>query len=273
MKRGHIALSPRRLAAILKKRFRLLYAACPGLRAEWDYIIGSGELGRWRIDGGYGSVESQFEKLVTQAVSLRPNAGGLAPLVIWLEVLRRESPNFRHGGETIESDSEGNVRARHFSGTIERLCEASANYCAVLESYALADERRAQQRADEQRAVPAEMPESIGRAADEASLAKETTATTVTDRRKRGPTRDFETALKVDEVITRLAPDGNWRASLEDICDGLDEAQVRRPKPWSKKGHSTWYDCMISERPLVIRAIEHHLKLAQQHKDETGAAT
>jgi hypothetical protein len=42
------------------------------------------------------------------------------------------------------------------SGTIERLCEASANYCALLESRALADERRAQQQADEQSAAPAQ---------------------------------------------------------------------------------------------------------------------
>jgi hypothetical protein len=64
-----------------------------------------------------------------------------------------------------------------------------------------------------------------GRAADEASPANaEATAAIVTERRKRGPTRDFETALKVDGVITRLAPDGNWRARLEDSCEGLTKS-------------------------------------------------
>jgi hypothetical protein len=281
MKRSHNA--KRSLAAILKKRFSLLHAACPGLRAEWDHIIGSGVSGQWRTEGGDGSAEIQFEDLATRAAFLLPDAGDVAPRVVWLEALRRESLNFSYGRETIESDSEGNERARHLSGTIQRLGEASANYCAVLESRALAAERRAQQQADEQQAdeqgadeqgadeqgaAPEEMPESTGRAADEASPANaEATATIVTERRKRGPTRDFETALKVDGVITRLAPDGNWRARLEDICEGLDEAQVRRPKPWKRKGHSTWFDCVISERPLVIKAIEHHLKLAQQSKE------
>src|ERR1019366_6597537 len=65
------------------------------------------------------------------------------------------------GRETIESDSEGNERAGHLSGTIQRVCEASANYCALLESRALAAERRAQQQApgnaaDEQGAAPAQ---------------------------------------------------------------------------------------------------------------------
>src|ERR1019366_1526004 len=53
------------------------------------------------------------------------------------------------GRETIESDSEGNEGAHHLSGTIQRVCEASANYCAVLESRALAAERRAQQQAED----------------------------------------------------------------------------------------------------------------------------
>lgn len=266
MQRSHNA--KRSLAAILKKRFRLLHAACPGLRAEWDHIIGSGVSGQWRTEGGDRSAEIQFEDLATRAAFFLPDAGDMAPLVVWLEALRRESLNFSYGRETIDSDSEGNERARHLSGTIQRLGEASANYCAVLESRALAAERRAQQQAGEQGAAPEEMPESTGRAADEASPANaKATATTVTERRKRGPTRDFETALKVDGVITRLAPDGNWRARLEDICEGLDEAQVRRPKPWKRKGHSTWFDCVISERPLVIKAIEHHLKLAQQRKE------
>jgi hypothetical protein len=90
--------------------------------------------------------------------------------------------------------------------------------------------------------------------------------TTVTNCGKRGPKRDFETAMKVDEVTTRLAPEGNWRVHLDTVCEGLDEAQIRRPKPWKAKGHRTWYDCLISERPLVIKAIEHHLERARELK-------
>jgi hypothetical protein len=84
--------------------------------------------------------------------------------------------------------------------------------------------------------------------------------------RKRGPQRDYETALRVAEIVARLAPDGNWRARVEDICDELDDAEVRRPKPWKAKGYPTWYDCCVGERGLVIKAIEHHMELAQEHK-------
>jgi hypothetical protein len=90
---------------------------------------------------------------------------------------------------------------------------------------------------------------------------------TVTSWRKRGPKRDFETALRVDEVVARLAPDGNWRARLEDICDGLDDAKVRRPKPWTVRGYGTWYDCLTAERDLVVKAIEHHRERAREQKE------
>ena len=82
----------------------------------------------------------------------------------------------------------------------------------------------------------------------------------------RGPKRDYETALKVAEVVTRLAPDGNWRAQLEDICEGLDDDGIRRPKRWKLKGHRTWSGCVIAERELVVKAIEHHRKRAQECK-------
>jgi hypothetical protein len=85
--------------------------------------------------------------------------------------------------------------------------------------------------------------------------------------RKRGPQRDYETALQVAELVARHPPDGNWRARVEEICEELDEAEVRRPKPWKAKGYPTWYDCFIGERGLVIKAIEHHLDLAKEHKE------
>src|ERR1700735_5892 len=128
-------LSPRRLAASLKKHFRVLYAACPRLGAVWDHIIGSGVSGRWEIAGEDHRI--RFEALARRAASLLADAGNEDALIVWLEGLKRESPNFRYGRETFEIDSAGN-RAGHLQGTIERVCEASANYCAVLESRALA---------------------------------------------------------------------------------------------------------------------------------------
>ncbi len=122
MKRGHNSkLGPRRLAAILRKQFRLLYAACPGLRAEWDHIIGSKVSGQWRVAGGNGSAEIRFEALARRAASLLPDAGDADALNVWLEVLRRESLNFHYGRESIESDAAGKEGTRHLSGTIQRV--------------------------------------------------------------------------------------------------------------------------------------------------------
>jgi hypothetical protein len=84
--------------------------------------------------------------------------------------------------------------------------------------------------------------------------------------RKRGPQIDFETAHKVDAIIARLAPDGNWRENLEDICEALDEADVRRPKPWKDKGYRRWSSCLAGEPELVIKAIGHHLANASLYK-------
>jgi hypothetical protein len=53
---------------------------------------------------------------------------------------------------------------------------------------------------------------------------------------------------------------------LDDICDSLDEAEVCRPKPWKAKGYRSWFDCCGGERSRVIKAIEHHLELAEEHR-------
>jgi hypothetical protein len=83
---------------------------------------------------------------------------------------------------------------------------------------------------------------------------------------RRGPPRDFVTALRVEEVVRRLAPEGNWREKSEDICEGLDEARIRFPKTWKAKGHRTWYDCLMAERGLAIKAIGHHLERARERR-------
>jgi hypothetical protein len=94
-----------------------------------------------------------------------------------------------------------------------------------------------------------------------------TNRATVRSRGKRGPERDFKTAWRVDEIVAELAPNGNWRAQLEEICDGLDDAKVRRPKPWAARGYRTWYDCLTVERSLVVKAIEHHRERAREQKE------
>ncbi len=87
-------------------------------------------------------------------------------------------------------------------------------------------------------------------------------------RGKPGPPRDTETARKVAEIVR---PFGNWRKQLEDVCDALDDAKIKRPKPWLKKGHRYWCTCLASSdgKPLVIKAIQHHLDNAAGQTDKT----
>jgi hypothetical protein len=82
---------------------------------------------------------------------------------------------------------------------------------------------------------------------------------------KRGPKPDYENALRVAEVVSRVAGDGAWRPKLEDICLELDETAIPRPKTWRKRGRRNWFDG-LSERHLVEKAIAHHLKLAAAHR-------
>lgn len=85
--------------------------------------------------------------------------------------------------------------------------------------------------------------------------------------RKRGPATDFETAARVAGVVARVSPHVHWRANLDDVCDGLDDERVPRPKPWKKKGYETWSDCLLGERSLVVKAIGHHMKVAAGRKE------
>ena len=86
---------------------------------------------------------------------------------------------------------------------------------------------------------------------------------------KPGPKPDYDTAAQVAQIVASISPSGSWRSELEGICDRLDDENIRRPKPWNSKGHVTWGDCLMSERSLVVKAIDHHLKLAKEHEETT----
>jgi hypothetical protein len=82
---------------------------------------------------------------------------------------------------------------------------------------------------------------------------------------RRGPKPDYETALRVAEIVVRVAGEDKWRPKLEDICFELDENAIPRPKTWKMRGHDDWVDG-LSERHLVEKAIAHHLELAARHR-------
>jgi hypothetical protein len=85
----------------------------------------------------------------------------------------------------------------------------------------------------------------------------------VAKQRQRGPTRDYKTASQVAEVVSRVAPDGDWRSKLDEICEALDENKVRPPK-WRDRACKGWSGCL--ERALVVKAVEYRLKVARDQE-------
>jgi hypothetical protein len=85
--------------------------------------------------------------------------------------------------------------------------------------------------------------------------------------RKRGPKPMLEVALRVAEVVARVAPGGDLRSKLDEICEALDEAEVPSPATWrknEKRKYRSWSDCFEPE--IAVKAIEYRLELARQQK-------
>jgi hypothetical protein len=92
--------------------------------------------------------------------------------------------------------------------------------------------------------------------------------------RKRGPTRDYETAARVAEVVARVAPGVPWRSKLDEILMALDDAEIPTPGTWLERHeYRNWYAAAADDtsrgRHLAIEAIKHHLKRAKEKPTET----
>jgi hypothetical protein len=86
--------------------------------------------------------------------------------------------------------------------------------------------------------------------------------------RKRGPKPDYETAVRVQAVVKRLAPDGDWRSKLDEISEALDEERIPFPQKWRRDRQCRcWSDCY--DKSLVIKAIEYRLGTARQRRQPT----
>jgi hypothetical protein len=89
--------------------------------------------------------------------------------------------------------------------------------------------------------------------------------------RKRGPKPDYGTASGVAEIVARIAPDGDWRSKLDDICEALDDEKIPVPTTWRKnRQYECWSDCL--ERSICIKAIEYRLEMAK-HRKKTAPET
>ena len=86
--------------------------------------------------------------------------------------------------------------------------------------------------------------------------------------RKRGPKPDHEGAERVAEIVARVAPDGDWRGKLDDVCEALDEAKIPFPRTWRRDKHCRgWAD--HPEKAMAIKAIEYRLGIAKQESNPT----
>jgi ribosome-binding protein aMBF1 (putative translation factor) len=162
----------------LAEKFSELALSLAALRAEYYYTQDSEfsaacrqpctALAEWKLRGTPGRALT-FETLARRGASVLPHAIGSELLHVWLEAVKSVSGTFRLELCGIEQEADGSDGARHYTGTIVRVCEASADYCREMENKA----REAELRAGQQNAAQAEDPkvsetaqfraESIGR--------------------------------------------------------------------------------------------------------------
>jgi DNA-binding XRE family transcriptional regulator len=118
------------------------------LRADWDYIVNSGNVDQWQIKGADRSIRVRFEALARRAGSAIAEALQKDPLFIWLADVKATGPHFEFGPYVIEKHVDGTDGPQHQLGTLNNLCIASAERCSEYESYALESEFREKQKND-----------------------------------------------------------------------------------------------------------------------------
>ena len=112
------------------------------LYALGNHIVGNDAPWTWQIEGGNNLTRAKFETLARRGASELQARIASDLLVVWLEALRQESPNFRCVGYGHEVQNDGSQEV----GMISRVCEASAIFCMKLESEALQEESKEKQR-------------------------------------------------------------------------------------------------------------------------------
>lgn len=92
--------------------------------------------------------------------------------------------------------------------------------------------------------------------------AKNTLTQQPSGKKKPGPRTGYAEAVLLAEVVARVAPDGDWRSKVDEICAALDDAELPIPKVWRhRRKHRAWVD---AERSTAVRIIAHRLRLAKE---------
>ena len=252
--------------ALMEEEDRIVQDRVPG---DWCYAYVScpepGEFGCWVENRPTESIHERFEFLATKAGIALGSPPGTSPNSYFLRQLFHDLSANNSTHIRICSDT---------AAIIERVFEAAATYCARLDRQWLTMSYQShpfEGKAANQREAPAEKDGDATPKPQEAVPPKppqpptDTAETGAQPSPRRGPKPNYETALRVEKVVARVAREGNWRSQLDDICIELDEEAIPRPKTWKERGHHDWLDA-LRERPLVEKAITHHLKLARHHR-------
>jgi len=121
----------------------------------------------------------------------------------------------------------------------------------------------AAQIASQQKLQKNELPSAAIRPAEDSEKVAEPKG----NRGKTGPKPDYDTALRVKEIVSQVAPDGGWRSKLDDIRAALDEAQIPVPKLWRTREprYRDWRACF--EDPILVKAIQRRLNTAKSRSE------
>jgi hypothetical protein len=133
----------------LAAQFKALPLECSVLYATRDYMVGSGRVGQWTLNGTRSAV-AQFDPLARRGASELQNAKIPDLLIAWLEALMANEPlAFKQEPYVaIEENPDGSNGPQHMLGTLLHLRDASVNFCHTLESEALQRESEEKQTND-----------------------------------------------------------------------------------------------------------------------------
>jgi hypothetical protein len=225
----------------MESRFRLLPDPTRSLRADWDYIVGSGKEGTWRLTGDLNkSLRIRFEALARQAGAAIDDPDSSDSLVSWLELLKGVGTNFDFGPYGIEMHQDGTEGPHHLTGTLWHVCESSADYCCVLESEAF--ERGG--------TIPEVQTPDLNQLAESAEMAPAATEQGGGQELKRDLHREDSSLGTPDPIRPRRTPD--LESSLQRIKLAETLARELATIKQQGKGFRTAEELIQESRPIVV---------------------
>jgi hypothetical protein len=132
----------------LETRFRKLHdeqlrsGRKDALYAQWKSTLDDTK--PWYLAGGPKDIHKRFEWFAESAAVRMGHAAGASAVFFWLDLLKGESPNYHPVNSShIEK---GDKETRWEGGTIECVCEASADYCLKCETQEKGEARKLESR-------------------------------------------------------------------------------------------------------------------------------